>query len=147
GSSDFLWEECLGTHFLDLLPVLENLRVMQLAQEALNKDAFRSELRSNLKGAATFEEHKRVLNQFKDRQVFLIDVHHLLDPHVSLMAFSSALTDLAEVVLDEAVGICDARLARDHGPFTICGLGKFGGGEMGYASDLELLFVHDGPGE
>jgi [glutamine synthetase] adenylyltransferase / [glutamine synthetase]-adenylyl-L-tyrosine phosphorylase len=147
GSSDFLWEEFLGTHFLDLLPVLENLRVMQSPQGALNKDAFRRELRSDLNKARTFEEQKGALNQFKDRQVFLIDVHHLLDPHVSLMDFSRALTDLAEVVLDEAVRICDARLARAHGPFTICGLGKFGGGEMGYASDLELLFVHDGPGE
>src|SRR5262249_58226036 len=30
--------------------------------------------------------------------------------------------------------------------FTIWGLGKFGGREMGYASDLETLFVHDGQG-
>jgi glutamate-ammonia-ligase adenylyltransferase len=35
---------------------------------------------------------------------------------------------------------------RPPGVFTICGLGKFGGSEMGYASDLELLFVHDGEG-
>ena len=25
----------------------------------------------------------------------------------------------------------------------MCGLGKFGGREMGYASDLEVLFVHE----
>jgi glutamate-ammonia-ligase adenylyltransferase len=36
-------------------------------------------------------------------------------------------------------------LRRDGVPFafTICGLGKFGGREMGYASDLELIFVHE----
>ena len=28
----------------------------------------------------------------------------------------------------------------------VCGLGKFGGCELGYASDIELMFVYDGDG-
>jgi glutamate-ammonia-ligase adenylyltransferase len=56
-------------------------------------------------------------------------------------------------VLDEALQESIARLAtrsgkakmrKRSGSFAIFGLGKFGGREMGYASDLELLFVHDG---
>src|SRR5207302_10085129 len=31
--------------------------------------------------------------------------------------------------------------------FSICGLGKFGGRELGYASDIELLFVYHGTGQ
>jgi glutamate-ammonia-ligase adenylyltransferase len=31
--------------------------------------------------------------------------------------------------------------------FTICGLGKFGGREPGYASDLEVLFLYEGEGK
>src|SRR5262249_7907439 len=34
-------------------------------------------------------------------------------------------------------------LGGHAGRFAICGLGKFGGREMGYASDLEVLFVHE----
>jgi [glutamine synthetase] adenylyltransferase / [glutamine synthetase]-adenylyl-L-tyrosine phosphorylase len=64
-----------------------------------------------------------------------------------LMEFSEALTELAEVVVDEAVRICVEHIAGPvPGAFTVCGLGKFGGREMGYASDLELLFVHEGHG-
>src|SRR5262245_5377507 len=65
---------------------------------------------------------------------------------MSLSDFSQALTELAEVVIDEAARICAEHLGGAPYPYTVCGLGKFGGCEMGYASDLELLFVHEGEG-
>src|SRR5262249_5563167 len=43
----------------------------------------------------------------------------------------------------EAANACYEELGASAGSFTICALGKFGGREMGYASDLEVLFVHD----
>jgi [glutamine synthetase] adenylyltransferase / [glutamine synthetase]-adenylyl-L-tyrosine phosphorylase len=153
GSSDFLWDDFLGVRFKDLLPILEDFTKTELGPA---KQSLRQRLASCLSGAGSFEEKKEAFNRFKDGQVFLIDVKHLLDPQVTLMDFSQALTDLAEVALDEAARICFERLVEEHGeparadgspaPFTICGLGKFGGREMGYASDLEVLFVHDGPG-
>ncbi len=154
GSSDFLWDDFLGIHFKDLLPILEDLTKTELKP---GKQSLRRQLAARLSQASTFEEKKRALNQFKDARVFLIDVKHLLEPQVTLIDFSQALTDLAEVVLDESARICNERLVEQYGepmradqtpcPFTICGLGKFGGREMGYASDLEVLFVHDGPGQ
>jgi glutamate-ammonia-ligase adenylyltransferase len=146
GSSDFLWDDFLGVHFRELLPVLEDFTKTKLQPGASNKDSLRRELRVRLDQTSSFEEKKQVLNGFKDRHVFLIDARHLLEPRVTLMDFSQALTDLAEVVIDETAAICYEHLGRKHGVFTICGLGKFGGREMGYASDLELLFVHEGPG-
>jgi [glutamine synthetase] adenylyltransferase / [glutamine synthetase]-adenylyl-L-tyrosine phosphorylase len=153
GSSDFLWDDFLRVRFKDLLPILEDFTKTELRP---GKQSLRQRLAGCLPGTHTFEEKKEVFNRFKDSQVFLIDVKHLFDPQVTLMDFSQALTDLAEVALDEAAGICYERLIASHGeparddgstaPFTICGLGKFGGREMGYASDLEVLFVHDGPG-
>jgi glutamate-ammonia-ligase adenylyltransferase len=133
GSSDYLWDEFLGIHFRELLPFLER------------SGTWGPPPRPQLRG--TFEEKKNALNRYKDDQTFLIDVQHLLNPQVTLTAFSRALTDLAEFVIDEAVRICAEQLPdRMPGPFTVCGLGKFGGREMGYASDLELLFVHDEQG-
>ncbi|MGH9769557.1 MAG: hypothetical protein ACREAB_19195 [Blastocatellia bacterium] len=153
GSSDFLWDDFLGLRFKDLLPILEDFTKTELRP---GKQSLRQRLATHLSQAYTFEEKKNALNRFKDGQVFLIDVKHLLGPRDTLMDFSQALTDLAEVALDEAAGICYDRLVEQHGgpmqadgspcSFTICGLGKFGGREMGYASDLEVLFVHDGPG-
>jgi glutamate-ammonia-ligase adenylyltransferase len=156
GSSDFLWDDFLSLRFKDLLPVLEDFTRTELKP---GKQSLRQELIARLSQASTFEEKKAALNRFKDSQVFLIDVKHLMEPQVTLMEFSQALTDLAEVVLDEAARICYDHLVKQHGEparpmqvdgtpcqFTICGLGKFGGREMGYASDLEVLFVHDGAG-
>ena len=139
GSSDFLWDEFLSTHFREFVPSLEDFGKRQ-------EKSFRDELRSLLKEASSFEEKKKVLNSFKDRRLFLIDVRHLLDSQMSLTDFSQALTELAEVVIDEAARICAEHLGGAPHPFAIFGLGKFGGCEMGYASDLELLFVHDGEG-
>src|SRR5262245_25064985 len=153
GSSDFLWDDFLSLRFKDLLPILEDFTGTELRP---GKQSLRQRLTDRLSAARNFEEKKAALNQFKDSQVFLIDVKHLLDPQVTLMDFSQALTDLAEVALDEAAKICYDSLVERHGKplradgspcsFTICGLGKFGGREMGYASDLELMFVHDGHG-
>ncbi len=153
GSSDFLWDDFLSLRFKVLLPILEDFTKTELRP---GKQSLRHQLAAQLSQAQTFEEKKRSLNLFKDSQVFLIDVRQLLDPKVTLMDFSQALTDLAEVTLDEALRVCYERLVEQHGeptqsdgstcPFTICGLGKFGGREMGYASDLEVMFVHGGRG-
>jgi glutamate-ammonia-ligase adenylyltransferase len=139
GSSDFLWDEFLSTHVHDLLPTLE-------ASLQTSKDSLRAALQSQLQQAPSFEEKKVIVNSFKDRQAFLIEIQHLLDSQLTLTRFSDAVTNLAEVIVDEAAKICYSRLGDGHGPFTICGLGKFGGREMGYASDLELMFIHEDRG-
>jgi len=153
GSSDFLWEDFLRIHFKDLLPILEDIARTDLKP---GKESLRRELIARLAEVPTYEEQKRAFNEFKDGQVFLIDVKHLLEPRGTLIDFSHALTDLTEVLLDEAAAICHRHLAEQYGrplqedgtecPFSICGLGKFGGREMGYASDIEALFIYAGPG-
>ncbi|MDC4224534.1 MAG: hypothetical protein MPW15_09965 [Candidatus Manganitrophus sp.] len=98
-----------------------------------------------------------MLNEYKDRELFRIDIKHLLEPSLTLTDFSQALTDLAEVVIEETYALCRADLVNRYGTprleegrpasFAICGLGKLGGAELGYASDIELLFVYEGPGQ
>ena len=136
GSSDYLWDDFLSIHFGDLVPVLENLENTPLEPDP-------TILRLAMGRTSSFEEKRFALNQFKEAELFRIDAKHLLQPGVTVEGFSHALTDLAEIVLNEAATICHEELGGDHGPFTICGLGKFGGREMGYASDLELIFVHE----
>ncbi len=144
GSSDFLWDDFLRIHFTELLPVLEDVRSTHF-EKGSSKQFLRGKLAPLVQKASNFDEKKRLLNRFKDTQVFLIDAKHLLEPSVTLIDFSNALTDLAEVVLDEAALFCREEVPGPGGTFSILGLGKFGGREMGYASDVELLFVHDGP--
>jgi glutamate-ammonia-ligase adenylyltransferase len=60
------------------------------------------------------------------------------------------------VILDRSLKDCQAKLNKQYGapyltnkkpcPFSILGMGKFGGRELGYASDIEVLFVYGGAG-
>jgi glutamate-ammonia-ligase adenylyltransferase len=153
GSSDFLWQDFLRSRFNDLWPLLVDLILFELKD---GKESLHSRLRSSLSSARSLEEQRTALNHFKDSQVFLADVKHLADPPDTLFDFSEAVSDLAEVVFEEALNIAQQHLCEKYGepqlrdgsrsPFSICGLGKFGGREMGYASDVEVLFLYGGPG-
>ncbi len=72
-----------------------------------------------------------------------------------LMRVSDHLSDLAEVILHEVVGLAwnhlVARHGRPSGPagdspfdqgFAVVAYGKLGGFELGYGSDLDLVFLH-----
>ncbi len=156
GSSDFLWEDFLRSRFEELLPMMPMMRYGRKQPLRVGKEALRRGLVRALRSAETLENQKQVLNAYKDRELFRIDMKHLLEPPKRIGHFSSALTDLAEVVIDEAYRHIHADLVKQYGlprleaghvcPFTICGLGKLGGAELGYASDIELLFVYEGPG-
>jgi glutamate-ammonia-ligase adenylyltransferase len=153
GSSDFLWDDLLRIHFSELFPVLEELSTTKLEPGTSFRNALRRKLCDRVEQAATFEEKKKVLNVFKDRQVFLVDAAHIVQRDATLTDFSCALTDLGDVVLQETANICYAELVTRIGEpprssgassaYAVFGLGKFGGREMGYASDFELLFIHD----
>jgi glutamate-ammonia-ligase adenylyltransferase len=79
---------------------------------------------------------------------------------LSLMKVSDRLTYLAETVLDETVSLCWDHLAGKYGSprcvgdagggdkgFVVIAYGKLGGYELGYSSDLDLVFLHAGSGE
>jgi [glutamine synthetase] adenylyltransferase / [glutamine synthetase]-adenylyl-L-tyrosine phosphorylase len=58
------------------------------------------------------------------------------------------LTQLAEVCLGSAIQkarlATAERLGKTNAGFAILGLGKLGGAELGYGSDLDVIFVYDG---
>ena len=57
------------------------------------------------------------------------------------------LSDVAEVVLANALDLAQRDVARQHGEigagFAVIGYGSLGGAELGFASDLDLVFVYD----
>jgi glutamate-ammonia-ligase adenylyltransferase len=153
GASEFIWEDFLRRQHGNLLPLLQTYREMPLIRP---KATVRKELDRLVDKARTDEARKDALNRFKDRELFRIDMKHIVDPETSLSDFSLALTELAEVVMGRAVEDCQAMLTRQHGSprlanrkpcaFAVLGMGKLGGRELGYASDIEVLFVYAGQG-
>ncbi len=153
GASDFLWEDFLRRQHGNLLPLLTDYRKTPLIRP---KTALLKELDRLVARAETDAAKKEALNQFKDRELFRIDMTHIVEPTTSLSDFSLALTNLAEAIVDRSLRDCQTRLSKEHGrprlangkpcPFAILGMGKFGGRELGYASDIEVLFVYGGVG-
>ncbi len=164
GVSDFLWEDFLRLQYTNLFPVLRDIAGLQLARTKQQlADALRDELSSATwnrvavtSDRATLmlaEERRTRLNEFKDRELFRIDMRHILGHSGGVDVFGHEMTDLAEVVVAAAVEFCHAELVERFGlpmnaaggecRLAVCALGKCGGRELGFASDIELLFVYD----
>ncbi len=153
GASDFLWEDFLRLQYSNLLPLLQDYRDAPLMRP---RATLRKELDRQVTRAKSDEARKTALNSFKDRELFRIDMKHIVEADTTLPDFSAALTQLAEVIVDRSLKDCQAKLNKLYGPprlankkpcpFAVLGLGKFGGRELGYASDIEVMFVYDDAG-
>ena len=96
------------------------------------------------------------LRQFQRSAVFLVAVADL-GGSLPLMKVSDHLTGIAEVVLDCCVAMARRDMIARHGTprlhngqeagFAVVAYGKMGGIELGYGSDLDLVFVHDSDGD
>ncbi|HSR97711.1 MAG TPA: bifunctional [glutamate--ammonia ligase]-adenylyl-L-tyrosine phosphorylase/[glutamate--ammonia-ligase] adenylyltransferase [Kofleriaceae bacterium] len=79
-------------------------------------------------------------------RVGLADFAGVLDP----LAVCAELTAIAEACLDRALAVVEDQLVERHGRppgdarLAVLGLGKLGGYELGYAADLDVVFVYTG---
>ena len=94
-----------------------------------------------------------VIRQTKHANVFKVAANDLIN-HLPLMKVSDNLTWTAEAIVEVALDQLwkMARLrhgnpggwTQDQPPFAVIGFGKLGGLEMGYGSDLDMVFLcHD----
>jgi glutamate-ammonia-ligase adenylyltransferase len=149
GESHFLWEDYLRDQPENVLPLIggDPSDWLQPRRQA-DLDA---DLGAALNRATTPDERHRAVQRFKDREVFRADVRAILGLCGSPEQFSIELTDVAEVMMRAAFEIADAESLPDPprhrdgrtAPAALCALGKFGGSELGFASDLELIVVYD----
>ncbi len=91
------------------------------------------------------------LRYFKASHVLRVAASELVG-RLPLMQVSDKLTWIAEVMLEHVLDVAWADLARKYGEpsrdgsgtgFAVFGYGKLGGIELGYGSDLDLVFVYD----
>ena len=154
GTSDFIWEDFVRVQYESLLPMLEEAS----REERLSRtdETLEKEMTEAIGAAETTAEKQRALNEFKNREIYLIDLDHIVHPNRDFLFLSKRLTRLAELVIESAVEIAYSELANRYGtpvgfaglptPYAIFGLGKLGGAALGYASDIELLFVYSDSG-
>jgi glutamate-ammonia-ligase adenylyltransferase len=136
-----------AAEYLTLHPLLldELLDARALLAEP-DWSAWREELARLLSQRPADIEHQMdVLRHFRHAQTFRLlaqDLSGLL----TVERLADHLSALADIVLDGALAACWAQFAGTDAPaprFAIIGYGKLGGKELGYVSDLDLVFLFD----
>ena len=131
--------------------LLDELLDSRVLLEEPDWSAWRRELDGQLAmHAADIERQMDALRHFQHAQTFRLlaqDLNGLL----SVERLADHLSALADIVLAATLECCWAQM---HGRepvaaprFAIIGYGKLGGKELGYASDLDLVFLYDDPDE
>lgn len=163
GVSDFLWDDFLRMQYANLFPIIRDVDALQTAKSRREMERELANAMQSIEVLETSEVHWEIqdwrvsLNAFKDRELFRIDMRHILGLTAEFWDFAAELTDLAEIVLSAALEYCSVELRAQYGrPQTEAGrpcrlalfaLGKCGGRELGFASDIELMFVYEGTGQ
>ncbi|MEX0744865.1 MAG: hypothetical protein WD118_04620 [Phycisphaeraceae bacterium] len=165
GMSDYLWEDFIRGQYASVLRVIGlHLQGKRFCEPV---ETLPLRLSEAIEDAVGLAEQQDRLTRFKNRETFLIDLDHILTPGVDFRDLSAHLTALAENLVAVATRLVYQDLVRSFGrprfdtldtafvdsktvahawPWAVFGLGKLGGVALGYASDLELLFVYPGSG-
>ncbi|MDJ0785021.1 MAG: bifunctional [glutamate--ammonia ligase]-adenylyl-L-tyrosine phosphorylase/[glutamate--ammonia-ligase] adenylyltransferase [Desulfosarcinaceae bacterium] len=100
------------------------------------------------------EQQMEVLRVFKQGKLLRVAASDITSV-LPLMRVSDYLSDIAEILLETVVRLCWDHLVAKHGRpvctgsgapqgrgFVVLAYGKLGGLELGYGSDLDLVFLH-----
>lgn len=91
------------------------------------------------------EQQMDILRHFQHTQIFRL-VSQDLANQLTLETLSDHLSDLADLILAQTLRCCWGCINNRHREtpaFAIIGYGKLGGKELGYASDLDIIFLYD----
>lgn len=119
----------------------------------LKRDPLSAELATQLAyiDEADLESQMERLRQFAQSNMLRVAAADITG-QIPLMVVSDYLTWIAESVVEQVIGLAFRELERRHGRppglapeeigFAVIGYGKLGGIELGYGSDLDMVFVH-----
>ena len=126
--------------------LLDELLDARIVDVAPDWPALKAALREQLAAAAGDSEHQmNLLRHFKHVQTMRLIARDLAGT-LPLEALSDHLSDLACIALVEVLHLAWRGLRQHHCAeprFAVVGYGKLGGKELGYASDLDLVFLYD----
>jgi [glutamine synthetase] adenylyltransferase / [glutamine synthetase]-adenylyl-L-tyrosine phosphorylase len=153
GMSEFLSKILIGHPEL-----LDSMITRGYAYLQKERSAMAEELDTQLNQAEGLEDQLDAMRRYRHEEFLRIgmnDIHgKMKQPEVALQ-----LTNLAEVCLDVACCLATGELARFGRPmvvgedgtsheaaFAIVAMGKLGGFELNYHSDLDIIYIYDGQG-
>jgi glutamate-ammonia-ligase adenylyltransferase len=163
---DRLIEVCAISGFLsrqiaDFPLLLDELIDAKAFEELPTRAGFTLELAARTERLSPDDPERQVeaLRQFQKVAVFNVALADLTG-RLPLMRVSDRLTDIAELIVACCMDLAWQQMTQIYGTpqcgedpaslrpvaVAVAGYGKLGGLELGYASDLDLVFLHDSNG-
>jgi len=119
------------------------------------KDTLYKELKEIIEKAVSYDDKLRVLRQFKKREFLRIGLRDLLRK-ADFVETVEDLSNLADICLQKAYEFCNRELLEKFGvplfidkdgeervcEFVILGMGKLGGRELNFSSDIDLIYLY-----
>ena len=122
---------------VDVLTDMEAIYRFKLAEK------IQEDLNSALKTSPDFESKSLGLRRTKQAEELRIGVRYLIK-EADLAGTLEDLSNLADVFLQTVYRIaCEEQKSGNHNDFCIIGMGKLGGHELNFGSDLDVLLVYD----
>jgi len=148
GISDFIWEDLFRFNYQTFLPFLDDKTLNQKHNKEKLREIFNSEYCKDKNFLEIdFDRFINLLNNYKDAEMFRIDLRQILKK-IDFIGFSVELTILAELIIELSFQKIEFILMKEFNlnespPYAVFGLGKLGGCELGFASDIEIMFIYE----
>jgi glutamate-ammonia-ligase adenylyltransferase len=125
-------------HTPEYLEVLTNPAIRDRGRDT---EALWADLTRRVGIAKTPGAKRDALRRFKPPEVLRIGARDLLG-YADVPETVRAISDFADVCVGMALKLCAEERGWTDTPFAVFALGKLGGRELNYASDIDLIFVH-----
>ncbi len=133
-------------NYLQQHPILLDEMLSSQIMQAIDWQNVSQELSGSLNACGNDTEEKMdVLRRFQHAQIFRLTVQDLAGQW-TVEALSDELSLLADLVLEQTLIHAWQSVPKRHldtPKFAIIAYGKLGGKELGYASDLDLVYLYD----
>ncbi|HEY8208777.1 MAG TPA: bifunctional [glutamate--ammonia ligase]-adenylyl-L-tyrosine phosphorylase/[glutamate--ammonia-ligase] adenylyltransferase [Myxococcaceae bacterium] len=149
GQSDYL------SHFFLRHPELLDSLVQPADEARKPPERIRQELSARALRHQDTEGRLGALRRYKNEEVLRIGLCDIQD-ELTVPEVAAQLTALADGSLDEALALAEDEVRERYGEpsrpggrdrLVVLGMGKLGGRELGYHSDLDLIFLYSGEGQ
>lgn len=129
-----------------LLRAPESVRMLADDAELVprSKEALATEAMALIQRQEESADAVGAVRSLRRRELFRISVADLLD-RIDVAQVGPALTDVAEVTVQAALAVATRSVAGESellAELGVIAMGRFGGQELGFASDLDVMFVH-----
>lgn len=131
------------------------LSTKDLLKRSVNKESHLEYLRRQISSETSVAEVKSILRRFRKKEYIRIALRDMLG-YGTLAEITQEISTVADICLQIAFEVCNRDLIKRYGrpmvtdadgsthegSFTVLGMGKLGGEELNYSSDIDIMYLY-----